>query len=187
MFNFLKRIIAKLHFYSSKIWVKSIMICYRSLFSQIGKDVIFNPINSIFSYPHIKLGNHVFIGGKAWFSGKISIGNYVMFGPSVTILGGDHEYKNTKKPMFFVKDNQARSASIIVEDDVWVGANVTILKGVTIKRGAIVAAGSVVNKDVEEFSIVGGIPAKVLAQRFTDNEKKEYLSNLTVWKDNHER
>lgn len=51
-------------------------------FKEIGENVIFNPISSVFSYKTIRLGNHVFIGGKAWFL-EVNIGNYVMFGPSV--------------------------------------------------------------------------------------------------------
>ena len=178
MFNILKKVIFKLHQICSKVWVRLLMVSYSAQFKQVGKDVIFNPVSSVFSYKTIELGSHVFIGGKAWFSGEIYIGNYVMFGPSVSILGGDHEYKSLEKPMFFVKENAERCAPIIIEDDVWIGENVTILKGTIIKRGAIVAAGSVVNKDVDEFSIVGGVPAKCLAQRFNDEEIKKYINNL---------
>ncbi|MEN8321692.1 acyltransferase [Acinetobacter junii] len=187
MITLLKKMIATLHFYSSKAWVKLLIFCYSAMFQKIGNNVIFNPVNSVFTYANIQLGNHIFIGGKAWFSGEINIGNYVMFGPGVTILGGDHEYKNLEKPMFFVKDNAGRSSAVHIEDDVWVGANVTILKGVRIKRGAIVAAGSLVNKDVEEFEIVGGVPAKILTQRFNAEDKQIYLSNIMNWEQQNER
>lgn len=83
--------------------------------------------------------------------------------------------------MFFVKDNQQRQAKIKIGDDVWVGANVTILKGVEIGQGAIIAAGSVVNKSVEPFSIVGGVPAKKIAERFTQAEKQAYISHSHHW------
>lgn len=178
MFNIIKQIVSTTHQILLKIWVRTLMISYGAQFKKIGKDVIFNPISSFFTYKTIELGDHVFIGGRAWFSGEIYIGNYVMFGPSVSMLGGDHEYKSLEKPMFFVKENAERCAPIIIEDDVWIGANVTILKGTIIKRGAIVAAGSVVNKDVDEFSIVGGVPAKYIAQRFNDEEIKKYINNL---------
>jgi len=187
MFKFLKKIVANLHQLFSKIWVRILMLSYSAQFKEIGESVIFNPISSVFSYKTIRLGNHVFIGGKAWFSGEINIGNYVMFGPSVSILGGDHEYKDLERPMFFVKENADRCAPITIEDDVWIGANVTILKGVTIKRGSIVAAGSVVNKDVEAFSIFGGIPAKKIGERFNIEEKEAYLKNIEEWKLQNER
>ena len=59
---------------------------------------------------------------------------------------------------------------VVIESDVWVGTNVTILNGVRIGRGAIVAAGAVVIKDVPAYAIVGGVPAKVLKYRFTEEE-----------------
>ncbi|MFZ7241448.1 acyltransferase [Avibacterium avium] len=163
------------------------MISYKERFKNAGKNIIFDPISSFFLYKRITLGNYIFIGARAWFSGEIYIGNYVMFGPSVTILGGDHEYKNLEKPMFFIKDNSNRSAPIIIEDDVWIGANVTILKGVTIKQGSIIAAGSVVNKDVEAFSIVGGVPAIKINDRFNMKERKLYSENIKKWMSDNER
>lgn len=187
MLNILKILISRLHQIFSKIWVRMLMLSYSAQFKKVGKDVIFNPVTSVFSYKTIRLGSHVFIGGKAWFSGEVNIGNYVMFGPSVSILGGNHEYKNIERPMFFVKENAGRCAPITIEDDVWIGANVTILKGVTIKRGSIVAAGSVVNKDVEAFSIFGGIPAKKIGERFDIEEKEAYLKNIEEWKLQNER
>lgn len=187
MFNILKKIISKAHQVYYKTCVRVLMLSYSAQFKKIGNDVIFNPISSVFSYKTIDIGSHVFIGGNAWFSGEIYIGNYVMFGPSVSILGGDHEYKNLEKPMFFIKENAQRCAPVILEEDVWIGANVTILKGVTIKRGAIVAAGSVVNKDVEAYSIYGGIPAKKIGVRFNADEQEIYSFNLDEWKRQYER
>ena len=57
---------------------------------------------------------------------------------------------------------------VVIEDDVWVGANVTILKGVTIGHGSVVAAGAVVTKSCPPYSIIGGVPAKVLRKRFEE-------------------
>ncbi|MDC5079838.1 acyltransferase, partial [Acinetobacter baumannii] len=78
MFKILKKIVANLHQLFSKIWVRILMLSYSAQFKEIGGNVIFNPISSVFSYKTIRLGNHVFIGGKAWFSGEVNIGNYVM-------------------------------------------------------------------------------------------------------------
>ena len=61
-------------------------------------------------------------------------------------------------------------APVIIEDDVWTGANITILKGVTIGRGSVIAAGAVVNKSCPPYSIIGGVPAKVLKYRFSIEE-----------------
>lgn len=65
-----------------------------------------------------------------------------------------------------------------IEQDVWCGANVTILKGVTIGKGSIVAAGSVVTKSCPPYSIIAGVPARVLKKRFSDEEIKEHECRL---------
>ena len=64
--------------------------------------------------------------------------------------------------------------SVIIEDDVWIGANVTILKGVTIGRGSVVAAGAVVTKTFPPYSIIGGVPAKIIKMRFNPVEIGEH-------------
>lgn len=93
----------------------------------------------------------------------VYIGNNVLIAPHCTIAAGNHDYKQTTVPMRFA--NNISQGPIVIEDDVWIGANVTISDGVTIKKGAVVAANSFVNKDVNEYDIVGGIPAKVLGNR----------------------
>lgn len=65
-----------------------------------------------------------------------------------------------------MKKKPENDISVIIEDDVWIGANVTILKGVHIYTGAVIAAGAVVVNDVPKYSIVGGIPAKIIGKRF---------------------
>lgn len=100
---------------------------------------------------------------------KLRIGNDVMFGPGVTIVTGDHRIDLPNRTMISVRDNEKlpeNDQDVIIENDVWIGANVTILKGVTIHTGSVVSAGAVVTKDVEAFSIVGGIPAKLIKKRF---------------------
>lgn len=59
---------------------------------------------------------------------------------------------------------------VIIESDVWIGCNVTILKGVTIGKGSVVAAGAVVTKSCPPYSVIGGVPAKVIKKRFTEDE-----------------
>lgn len=81
---------------------------------------------------------------------KIKIGDNVMFGPFVTIHDHDHIYKTAGS----MKTSGYVSKPIVIEDDVWVGGNVVILKGVTIGRGSVIAAGTVVTKDVPPHTIV---------------------------------
>ena len=66
-----------------------------------------------------------------------------------------------------------KSAPVVIEDDVWIGANVTILKGVTIGHGSVIAAGAVVTQSFPPYSIIGGVPARLLKQRFTEEQQKE--------------
>ncbi len=176
--GFLLAGLANVHDFNFRLWRRLKMTIYRYRFNRVGGNVIFDPATSVFSYESIVIGDNVFIGGRAWFSGDIEIGSYVLFGPSVTILGGDHEYRDKRYPMFLVKEKTLFPPPIKIEDDVWVGSNVTILKGVVIGRGSIIGAGSVVTKSVPSYAIVAGNPARQIAERFDKNEISEYEANL---------
>ena len=93
----------------------------------------------------------------------ILIGANVMIGPSCVIASGNHAHLSLIEPMRFQGSTDLEP--IIIKDDVWIGANCTITSGVTIGTGSIVAANSVVNKDVPSMSIVGGVPAKLISSR----------------------
>lgn len=146
-----------------------LMKAQRPLFRKIGRNVIFSPFSS-FSYASIEIGNDVFIGAGARFSATdsaITISDKVMFGPNVTIMGGDHRVDVVGQYMFDIKEKRPENDSpVFIGPDVWVGANATILKGVPVAQGAIVAAGAVVTRDVPEYAIVAGVPAKQVAMRF---------------------
>jgi acetyltransferase-like isoleucine patch superfamily enzyme len=158
------------------------MYFYRNRFLSCGRNVIFDPLNSTFSYEGIEVGNYVFIGGRAWMSSskesKIIIGSAVMFGSNVTILTGDHETQVVGEPMYFVKSSKLSKSGVKIGNDVWIGANVTILKGVEIGDGAVVAAGSVVNKSVPSYAIVAGVPAKVVKYRFVGDDLENHKKTL---------
>ena len=110
-----------------------------------------------------------FMGPGAYICPNVKIGKYTMLAPQVAILGGDHVMDWPGVPMYF-SGRPGDIPETVIEDDVWIGLRAIIMAGVRIGRGAIVAAGAVVTKDVEPYSIVGGIPAKVIGKRF-DNEK----------------
>lgn len=134
----------------------------RKLFSKlIGKKVddSFNFFPPFYTDcgKNITVGKDVFInmGCKFQDQGGILIGNGVLIGHNVVLATLNHsENPDKRKDMI--------PAQIIIKDDVWIGANSTILSGVTIGKGAIVAAGAVVTKDVEENTVVAGIPARVI-------------------------
>lgn len=166
---------------SKRLLTRLLMYSYKARFQRAGSDVIFDPLNSVFSYETISLGSHVFVASRAWFSGRIRIGSYVMCGPNVTILGGDHEFKDPTKPMFVAKHKTTSPTEILIGNDVWIGANVTILKNVEIGDGAIVAAGSVVTKNVPPLAIVAGVPAVLIKQRFAPTERELYEKSLPLF------
>lgn len=133
---------------------------------QIGSYSIIRP-SSPFGWEMgqgIKLGNNVLIGPHNFigFSGYIQIGNHVMTAPHVSIVSTNHAYDNLDAPM---RLQPFKNPSIIIEDDVWIASHATILPGVKIGKGAIVAAGAVVNRNIDPYTIVGGVPAKVIGTR----------------------
>ncbi len=94
--------------------------------------------------------------------GGITIGTGVMIGPNAVIVSSDHDHLQTDRLIAF-QDHVM--APVFIEDDVWIGANVVICGGVRIGRGAVVAAGAVVTKDVSPMVIVGGVPARAFSTR----------------------
>jgi acetyltransferase-like isoleucine patch superfamily enzyme len=94
--------------------------------------------------------------------GGITIGKRVLIGHRCTFFSDEHNFENPEELIWFQGRNPA---PIIVEDDVYFGCNVVVLSGVTIGRGAVIGAGSVVTKDIPPLAIVGGIPARVIRYR----------------------
>jgi acetyltransferase-like isoleucine patch superfamily enzyme len=166
------KIFAYLHLFFSKAIDRLLMYCYKGLFRNIGQKVIFFPRKSDFFYKNIILSSNIFIGpGASFIAAKsfIKIGDNCLFGPNVSIRGGNHSTHIVGKLManYLQKDKlDSDDQPVIIEEDVWVGTGAIILKGVTVGRGAIIAAGSVITKDVPPYSIVGGVPGKVIKYRW---------------------
>ena len=116
-------------------------------------------------------GAYSFISFGAYICPGVELGKYVIFGPQVAITGGDHRYDIPGCPIYF--SGRAELPRTIIEDDVWVGQRAILKAGVRIGRGAIVAMGSVVTKDVAPYTIVGGVPAGLLRKRFTTRGDEE--------------
>lgn len=167
------RIFGILYLFIFKLYRRLIMHLLRPLFKSHGKNFVFDPFGS-YTFRTISVGDDVAISSGATFSATdstITIGNKVMFGPNVTIMGGNHNTSVVGRFMFDVHDKRPDDdLPVVIEDDVWVGTGTIILKGVRIGRGAIVAAGALVLRDVPPYSIVGGIPAKVLKFRWSSEE-----------------
>lgn len=146
---------------------------------------------------YIHLGNNVKLGyGTTIFATRahVYIGNKSFSGPNLTIMTGDHPYDILG---MYIADNRKidlekqgvniskYDQNVVIEDDVWMGANVTILKGVHIGRGAIISACSLVTKDVPAYAIVGGVPAKIIKMRMSPEEIVEHERMLYQQSDNY--
>ena len=131
---------------------------------------------NIIGFDNISLGSNCYIGAGATIfttKAKLVLRSNVVFGPNVTIITGDH----MSVPCKFLRDIKdgeklpMYDQDVIIDDDVWIGTNVTILKGVHIGRSAIISAGAVVTKDVPPYGIVGGVPAKFIKFKFSEQER----------------
>lgn len=147
------------------------MYLYCPLFAQHGRNFRFDP-DGAYTFANIHVGDDVSLGQRPTLMASrstIRIGNKVMFGPAVTIIGGNHRTDLMGRFMADITDEQKRpedDRGVVIEDDVWLGARVTVLHGVTIGRGAVVGTGAVVTVSVPPYAVVGGVPAKVLRFRW---------------------
>lgn len=120
---------------------------------------------TIMCYPYrIKLGYNVFInrGGYITARAPITIGDNVIIGPNVVINSGMHKYQYKD---VLIRDQGHKSLPICIEDDVWIGANVVIMPGITIGKGSVIGAGSIVTDSVPAYSVAVGVPARVKKKR----------------------
>lgn len=160
---------------------------HRFYVSKLRKDRVYLGEGTIVnSKEMVEFGTNVYIGAYSVIFAiykKIIFGNNIMTGPNVRFISGDHNLHKIGVAMVNNHDKEPEDdAEIIVEDDVWIGTNATILKGVRLNRGCVVAAGAVVVKSVPPYCIVGGVPARIISRRFTvqqaiEHENKLYDSN----------
>src|SRR5450759_602074 len=124
----------------------------------------------------LRIGNNVYIGKRVHIEANCEIGDYCLLANRVAIVGRyDHDFTAVGFPVRYAPwvgsqrfPNSHADEKAIIESDVWLGYGVIVLTGVTVGRGAIVAAGSVVTKDISPYSIAAGVPARVVGQRFAD-------------------
>ena len=145
----------------STISIQADIIVDRSGKCRIGRYTHIRKGCELVAFGEIRLGNRVFINRDCMIVSRegIIIGDNVRIGERVSIRDHDHDFANGSMP---IVDQGYRNSRILIEDDVWIGCNAVILKGVRIGRHSVVAAGAVVNKSVAPNSIVGGVPAKLL-------------------------
>ena len=114
------------------------------------------PIRSDYG-ANLKIGKQVFINSGAMFTdlGGIELEDKVLVGPNVTIISVNH-------PLYPEKCHGVELKAVLIKENAWLGANATILPGVTVGENAVVAAGAVVSKDVPANTVIAGVPAKVI-------------------------
>lgn len=110
-----------------------------------------------------EIGDNSTVGFRSDIYGPVKIGKDVMIGPEVAIYTHNHKHDEIDIPM--IKQGYTENKPVYIEDNVWIGRRVLIMPGVCIGTGSIVAAGAVVTKNVEPYSIVGGNPAKIIKYR----------------------
>jgi maltose O-acetyltransferase len=138
-------------------------IFFKILFKEYGKNVMIDYKTFFRYFGGIKIGNNVSINrGCEFFTSSylgtiIDIKENVVFSPNVKIYSAGHDYKYLNLP--------DTSGNVIIEKNVWIGGNSIILQGVTIGEGSVIAANSIVTKDVLPYVIVAGIPAKTIKKR----------------------
>lgn len=125
----------------------------------------------------ITAGAYSYIGPRCIIYPKVSIGNFTMIANDVCIIGADHYFRRPGIPMVFAGREGLHET--IIGNDVWIGARAIIMVGTKIGNGAIVAAGSVVTKDIEPYAIYGGVPARKIKDRFTHEEIIEHERMLS--------
>lgn len=148
---------------------------YKRAMKHCGKRVIIHPSSSVFyGLENLSLGDDVNIPKYAHVfctKAPLTIGSKVIFGPAPVIVTGNHRTDKVGAFMYDVNDKLPENdRPVVIEDEVWCGANVTILAGVTIGRGSVIAAGAVVNRSCPPYSVMGGVPAQIIKKRFTPEE-----------------
>ena len=163
------KFLASFYCFSQKVIKHLLMRIMRSLFASHGEKFYFDP-KGTYSFKNIYVGEDVNLGIKPILMASLSdirIGNHVMFGPEVVVVGGGHNTSYVGQYMAEVHEKTGNEdLGVIIDDDVWVGARAVILRGVKVGRGAIVAAGSVITKSVPPYAIVAGAPATIIKFRW---------------------
>src|SRR3990167_11014113 len=143
---------------------------FRNNLQEVGEGVQFGKWVNIPS--HSRLGHYCYIGEGFDSPSPISVGDLCMISTDVQIVGSDHGIDNPTIPTRL--DFRWEHKITVFEADVWVGHRVTILAGVKIGTGSVVAAGSVVTRDIPPNSIVAGVPARLIRNRFNADEAIQY-------------
>lgn len=138
-------------------------VCCKNIFKHCGNNVNIERGAYFGTGIEISIGDNSGLGINCWVPNNLTVGNDVMMGPNVTILDRNHKFERTDIPI--IRQGNTERKPTIIEDDVWIGCQVLVMPGRTIKKGSIVAGGCVLCKDFPEYSIIGGNPSKLIRSR----------------------
>ena len=147
--------------YGGEIAKKIRHFCCKRIFDKCGRDANIEHGVDFGSGSGVEIGDYSGLGVDSRI-GLVKIGKDVMMGPEVMIISANHVYSDLKRPM---RVQGSVSEAVIIEDDVWIGARAIILPGTRIGKGSIIGAGSIVTRDVPQYAVVGGNPARILNYR----------------------
>ena len=133
----------------------------KGIVANCGKKV--NIEHGAYFTPGLSIGDRSGVGINCEINGPVTIGQDVMMGPEVVIYTSGHEFGNTDIPM--MDQGFTETKPVVIGNDVWIGRRVIIMPGVTIGNGCVIGAGAVVTKSIPDYSVVGGVPAKVIKIR----------------------
>ena len=142
--------------------IRTWYVCRVLKIAAYNKNTAIEPKVYLSDGKHIRIGKHCRINENVFIQGA-EIGNHVLIAPNVAILSKSHQHESIETPIVLQGDTEANPP--IIEDGVWIGRNVVILPGVVVGAHSIVAAGAIVNKDVEPYSVVGGVPGRLIKKR----------------------
>ena len=129
---------------------------------ELGEDSIIEDFSAINNgVGSVIIGDRTKIGLSNTIIGPVTIGNDIRLAQNITLSGLNHNYEDVSLPIHV---QGVSTAQIVIEDETWIGANVVVVAGVTIGKHSIVAAGSIITKDIPPYSVVVGNPARVLKQ-----------------------
>ena len=137
-------------------------LCKR-IFKKCGSKVMIHRGANFGIGINIEIGDYSDIGVNAVIPSDTIIGNYVLMAPNCYIFASNHNFENINIPIKMQGSSKKRQT--IIDDDVWIGQNVTMTPGRHIKKGTIIGACCVLTKDYPEYSIIGGNPSKLIRSR----------------------
>ena len=146
----------------------------RGMFARCGRNVNMERRAFFRSGRYISIGDNSGIGERTLLGGEVTIGDNVMMGPEVIVWTRNHAFSRTDIPM--TEQGFTEERPVRIGNDVWIGARVIFLPGVSVGRGSIVGAGSIVTRDVPNWAIVAGNPARVIRYRKTPQLSEQLVA-----------